>query len=302
MHQLILAIILLSQLQGQPSVNTKIVAGKLSVGAPFDLVIEVPYHNTAKVLGPIADSTGPFMVIDQKFKTKVSKGQNTNIYRIRMTGFKTGEPTLPRFKFLVSDNDKVDTLFSDILKVKIASVMSAKMADINDIKPEVKFPNYWLWLIPGIILFLSLLGYLGYRAYLKFKKIQELSKAPPLPWDEAMNSLNSLPFKEWLEKGLVQRYYYALSEILKRYIERRFAFNAMEQTTTEILHALKTNKIPYRDEFGAFLQKADRVKYAKLIPTYQEIEEALQATKGLVQKTTPEPEHAGDEKMQKEEK
>jgi hypothetical protein len=302
MHNLILTIVLIAQLQGQSPVNTKIVAGKLSVGAPFDLVMEVPYPNTAKVLGPIADSTGSFVVIDQKIKTKVGKGQNTNIYRLRMAGFKTGEPTLPRFKFLVSDNVKVDTLISDSLKVKIASVMSAKMSDINDIKPEEKFPNHWLWLIPAAILLLALLGYLGYRVYLKIKKIQELAQAPLPPWVEAMNSLNSLPFKEWLDKGQVQRYYYALSEIMKRYIERRFAFNAMEQTTTEIIHALKTNKIPCREEFGGFLHKADRVKYAKLIPTYQEIEEALQQARDLVQRTTPEPMPVDDKKSQKEEK
>ncbi len=280
--------------------NTKVVAGKLSVGAPFDLVMEVLYPNTAKVLGPIADSTGPFMVIDQKIKTHTREGNNTNIYRLKLAGFKPGELPLPVFKFLVSNKDKVDTLRSDSLKVKIVSVMSPQMADINDIKPEEKFPNYWLWIIPGAILILALLVYLGYRLYLKLRKIQELAKAPPLPWVEATNSLNNLPFKEWLDKGLVQRYYYALSEILKRYIERRFEFNAMEQTTTEIIHDLKANNIPYREEFGGFLHKADRVKYAKLIPTYQEIEEALRQAKELVQKTTPEEKPEGKDDVKKE--
>jgi hypothetical protein len=296
MQQLFLTIILIAQLHGQSPVSTKVVSGKLSVGKPFDLVMEVPYPNTAKVLGPIADSTGPFMVIDQNIKTKSHKGKNINIYRLKIAGFKPGELSLPVFKFLVSDKDKADTLSSDSLKVKIASVMSAKMADINDIKPEEKFPNYWLWIIPGAILLLALLAYLGYRLYLKLRKIQELAKAPPLPWDEAMGSLNRLPFKEWLDKGLIQKYYYALSEIIKKYIERRFGFNAVEQTTTEIIYSLKYNKIEYREEFGGFLQKADRVKYAKLIPTYQEIEDSLQQAKDLVQKTTPNPEQPEEAK------
>ncbi|MBU2462632.1 MAG: hypothetical protein KKG02_11440 [Candidatus Edwardsbacteria bacterium] len=287
MHQLLLTILLISQLQGQPSLNTKVIARKLSVGTPFELVIDVNYPNNANPLGPIADSTGSFLVIDHKVKTKSHKGFNTNTYRLKLAGFKTGETSLPRFKFLISDKDRVDTLYSDTLKVTISSVMPAKMSDINDIKPEEKFPNYWLWLIPAAILLLALLGYFGYRIYLKIKKIQELAQAPLPPWIEAMNSLDSLPFKEWLDKGHVQRYYYALSEIIKRYIERRFDFNALEQTTTEIIHDLKTNKTPHREEFGSFLHKADRVKYAKLIPTYQEIEEALQQAKELVQKTTP---------------
>jgi len=268
--------------------STKVIARKLSVGTPFELVIDVNYSNTAKPLGPIADSTGSFLVIDQKVKTKSHKGFNTNSYRLKMAGFRTGELSLPRFKFLISAKDSVDTLYSDTLKVNISSVMPEKMSDINDIKPEVKFPNHWLWLIPGIIILLSILGYLGYRLYLQLKKLKELAQAPLSPWVEAMNSLNSLPFKEWINKGQVQRYYYALSEIVKRYLERRFEFNAVEQTTTEIINDLKANKIPYREEFGVFLNKADRVKYAKLIPTYQEIDQALQQAKELVQKTTPE--------------
>ena len=280
--------------------NTKLIARKLSVGTPFELVIDVNYPNTAKPLGPMADSTGSFLVIDQKIKTSSHKGFNTNSYRLKLAGFKPGETSLPHFKFLISDKDRVDTLYSDTLKVTISSVLPAKMSDINDLKPEEKFPNYWLWLMPAAILLLALLGYLGYRIYLKIKKIQELAQAPLPPWAEALNSLNSLPFKEWLDKGQVQRYYYALSEIIKRYIERRFEFNAMEQTTTEIIHDLKTNKILYREEFGGFLHKADRVKYAKLIPTYQEIEEALKQAKELVHKTTPEEKPEGIDDNQKE--
>jgi hypothetical protein len=288
MHQILLTVILVSQLQGKPSLNTTVVARKLSVGTPFELLIDVNYPNTAKPLGPMADSTGSFLVIGQKVSTKSHKGFNTNTCRLKLAGFKTGETTLPRFKFLINDKNRVDTLYSDTLKVTISSVMPAKMSDINDIKPEEKFPNYWLWLIPTAIFLLALLGYLGYRIYLKIKKIQELAQAPLPPWIEAMNFLNSLPFKEWLDKGQVQRYYYALSEIIKRYIGRRFEFNALEQTTTEIIYDLKANKIPCREEFSGFLNKADRVKYAKLIPTYQEIEEALHQAKELVQKTTPE--------------
>lgn len=299
MHQLLLTILLASQLQGQPSLNAKVIARKLSVGTPFELVIDVHYPNNAKPLGPMVDSTGPFLVVDQKVKTKSHKGFNTNTYRLKLAGFKPGEQSLPRFKILISDKDRVDTLYSDTLKVTISSVMPAKMSDINDIKPEEKFPNYWLWLIPAVIILLALLGYLGYRIYLKVKKIKELAQAPQPPWIEAVNSLNSLPFKEWLDKGQVQRYYYALSEIMKRYIERRFEFNAMEQTTTEIIHHLKANRISYREEFGGFLHKADRVKYAKLIPTYQEIEEALQQAKELVQKTTPEEKPEGIDNNQR---
>jgi len=89
---------------------------------------------------------------------------------------------------------------------------------------------------------------------------------------------------------LIKKYYYALSEILKRYIERRFEFNAAEQTTTEIMANLKLQKIPLSDDFNRFFTRADLVKYAKFMPPQDELHMAVQKVKDLVNKTKPEEE------------
>ena len=88
-------------------------------------------------------------------------------------------------------------------------------------------------------------------------------------------------------KGLVKRYYYSLSEILKRYLERRFEFDALEQTTTEIVHHLKTRKILIRDEFTRFFTDTDLVKYAKFTPALNDQQQAIEKAKELIRKTKP---------------
>jgi hypothetical protein len=91
-----------------------------------------------------------------------------------------------------------------------------------------------------------------------------------------------------------------LSEVLKRYIERHFEFNAMEQTTTEIVLNLKIYKTPLRQEFSEFLNRADLVKYAKAVPPDQETAQAMETVRDLITRTIPlPPEPAGKAKSEK---
>jgi hypothetical protein len=110
----------------------------------------------------------------------------------------------------------------------------------------------------------------------------------PDPWTEALGALAAIPVAEWLDAGQVKRYYYTASEILKRYLERRFEFPAREQTSTEIFREMKVRKVPERDGFGDFFRGADMVKYAKVVPPRPEMELVVVAACGLVRATTPE--------------
>jgi hypothetical protein len=288
MTSLLLTLLLFNQLQ-QPVLSTKLQAKKLTVGDPFYVELSLSASNQSKVLGPLADSLSSFAVLDQKNSTKSHQGYNDNIYRLKLACFKPGQQALPRFAFLVSTGDRIDTLRSDTLKVTIQSVMSKKMQDINDLKPEAKFPNYWLWLVPALLLVLAALVYTAYILLKKLRRMKEQALAPLPPWEEALLSLEKLPRKEWLAKGHIQSYYYALSEIIKRYIERRFGFNAVEQTTTEIIASMKAEKVPMRQEFAAFLSRADLVKYAKVLPPEDEINGIMDMLKDMINRTTPAP-------------
>lgn len=304
MTQLLLTLLLLTQLPSGPTLSTKCSPGKLTVGDPFYVELKLTCSNSSKITGPLADSLGSFLILDQQLKTKSLQGYNENLYRLKIAGFKAGEQTLPRLVFLLSAGDRTDTLRSDSLKLKINSVLSPKMQDINDLKPEAKFPNYWLWLIPALVLVLAVLVYLSLLLYKKLKRIKELALAPLPPWEEALKELDKLPKDEWLAKGFVSKYYYALSEILKRYIERHFEFNAVEQTTTEIVLNLKIYKTPLRQEFSDFLNRADLVKYAKAVPPGQEVSQAMEMVRELITKTIPAPQEpegtANSEKPAKE--
>lgn len=288
--QTILTLLLFAQFSGQPAIKTNYLPKRLTVGDRFVISYTVTCANSAKVQGPLADSMGAFVLAGQKFKTRSYQGYNDNIYSLTFAGFRPGEASLPPLKFLVQTGEKTDTLTSDSVKVVIASVLSPKAKDINEIKPPFGFPNHWLWLIPAAAVLLAVAAYLGWLLYRKLRRARELALAPLPAWDEALLALENLPYREWLADGRVQKYYYSLSEILKRYIERRFGFNAVEQTTTEILSEMKRGKTALREEFGDFLTRADLVKYAKSLPPAAEQPQAIEQVCGLVKRTTPEPE------------
>ncbi|MCU0606585.1 MAG: hypothetical protein MUF78_04020 [Candidatus Edwardsbacteria bacterium] len=287
MIPLILTFLAAAQLAGPPSVKTGYLPGRLTVGDRFTVTYTVACANSATVLGPFSDSLGPFVITGQALKTKTHQGYNDNIYALTFAGFKPGESAVPPLRFLVQTGDRTDTVASDPVKITIASVLSPKAEDINEIKPPFAFPNHWLWLIPAAVLLLAVAARLGWVLFRQLRRIRELAAAPLSPWDEALAALDGLPWNGWLADGRVQLYYYSLSEILKRYIERRYGFNAAEQTSTEIIAEMKRLKTPFRDEFVDFIRRADLVKYAKHQPTAAELPEAIETVRGMVLRSRP---------------
>jgi hypothetical protein len=260
---------------------------RLTVGDRFQVSLVVTSPSRSLITGPLADSLGVFVVAGESRKTRARSGHDESTYRLSLAGFRPGRQPLPLFAFLVQSGATTDTLITDTASVTIASVLPAKMQDINGLAAAEAFPNRLLWVIPGALLLLAALVYLGRRLYRRFRTIQELAAAPLPPWDEALAALDATPWHEWLEAGQVKRYYYALSQILKRYIERRFEFHAVEQTTTELLASMRIHKTPMREDVARFFSRLDLVKYAKSVPPADEAESAIAKVRDFVLKTKP---------------
>jgi len=293
---MLLLIVLLSQIEIRAELDKHFVNKKLSVGEPFQIILTLKYPHDLDVSTFFVDSLEPFVIIDQKNKTVREKGYVSNVYTIKAAAFKTGELEIPPFKFLYRHDDGIDTLKSNTIPIRIESVMPADMKDINDIKKAIEFPNYLPLIIAAVVIIGALLAYFAYKFLKRLKKERIMSRPLPPPWVEALAAIENIPVVEWLEKGLIKKYYYTLSEILKRYLERRFEFNAAEQTTTEIINNLKLQKVPSYDGFRNFFTQADLVKYAKFTPSSDEMEKAVDVAKELIDKTKPQTEEKETDK------
>lgn len=292
---ILIGLILAAPFAGRPAVTTRVTPpAKLTVGDRFEVALTVSAPRRSLVTGPLTDSTGVFVVAGERRTTSIRADHDQTTYRLSLAGFKAGRHPLPVFVFLVQNGARVDTLRSDTASVTIASVLPASMQDIHGLAPPEAFPNRLVWIIPLALALLAALALAAWRLLRRLRTIQALAEAPLPPWEEALAALEGMPWREWLETGQVKRYYYALSQVLKRYIERRFEFAAVEQTTTEILLSMRAHRTPLRDDIGRFFARYDLVKYSKWVPPAEEAESAIGQVREFVVKTRPaEPSPAG---------
>jgi len=259
----------------------------LTVGDRFKLELVVKHHRGVKVAEPFTPSLDPFMILDRKSVTRYAGDTIVDVHTLTMAAFATGELKIPPFIVPYPAEGKVRAAVSDSIPVKVASVMPKDMKDVNDLKPQVQFPNLLpIWIMLGI-LGAAGLGYAGWYLYRRYRRIRLYGAPLPDPWDEALAALDKVPADDWLASGHFKRYYYTVSEVLKRYLTRRFDFPALDQTTTEIVRAMKVTKTPEREGFGEFFQRADMVKYAKFVPPLPEMATVVPTARELVKATTP---------------
>jgi hypothetical protein len=286
---------ILAQIEISTELGKEYVNKTMTIGDPFEIMVVAKYPPGTRISEPFVDSLEPFFLIDQKSGSVEERGMVSNTYRIKMVPFGTGELRIPSFRFLVQREDKVDTLSSNEIDLKVAGVMPEEMQDINDLKKAVEFPNFLPLIIASILILGLVLGYLAYRYMRRLNRLRSVPKPRPPAWAEAIAVLEGMPVDEWLAKGFFKKYYYTISETLKHYLERRFSFRAAEQTTTEIVANLKAMRIPQRDEFDQFFTRADMVKYAKHVPPDDEMKTAVRVAIDLVMKTKPEEPAAEEE-------
>ena len=92
------------------------------------------------------------------------------------------------------------------------------------------------------------------------------------PDQEAIEKLLKLEKMRLIKNGELKKHYSLLSEIFRKYIERQFAFPAVERTSEEISDKLASLHVaePLRNQIHAFLGHMDLVKFAKAVCTPDE--------------------------------
>ncbi|MEO0136408.1 MAG: hypothetical protein ABIL40_07205 [candidate division WOR-3 bacterium] len=285
---MILLIFLLYQIEARANLAREYINRKLTIGDPFEIIVEVTFPTGKNISEPFVDSIGPFTIIDQQHKIVQEKGFAKHNYLIKAAAFATGDLKFPPLKFIFKDGTKIDTVQTDSVEIKVASVLPQEMKDINDIKEMIEFPSYLPVIILLIVVAAGLSTFLGLRFYRRWRQQKSVAERKIPCWERALNALDGLVKEDLLNKGLIKKFYYTLTEIIKRYLEERFHFPAIEQTTTEIIQSMKLLKVPMRDEFQRVFQFADMVKYAKFIPSSEATDEILKKSRELILKTIPE--------------
>lgn len=192
-------------------------------------------------------------------------------------------------------------LATGTLKVEVRSALTSQdsVANPRDITGTLALPQHWppwaIGLSAAAAVVLLVGGWLLYRAWLA----RRMRPVPPeLPEVVALRALRTLAERDWIAAGQAREYYYRLSEIVRQYIEAKFALAAPEMTTEEFLAYLLRDRraLPYDvGRLGEFLEACDMVKYAALEPGQAEATRALEAARAFIHATAAATAHVPDQ-------
>jgi hypothetical protein len=221
--------------------------------------------------------------------------QVTNTYIV--TSFDSALVYHPGFEIKAGDN----IYLTNPISIKIVDMpIDTTQQAITDIKDIYQPPIDWMFYltIAGYtilaILIIALIIYL-LNKYLKSRNTNQ-SEPQPEPIDPrkaheiAYGELEALRQKQLWQSQQFKTYYTELTEILRRYISNRYAIDAMEQTSDDILSEFRRNK-ELKDKkaeiklLNDVLQLADLVKFAKWQPLPDECERSFHQVTQFIDQT-----------------
>lgn len=160
-----------------------------------------------------------------------------------------------------------------------------KMYDIYGVVP-IKTPLPY-GSIGIAILIALLLAALIYWLYKRTKRPLPVSVIPP--WDRALTELKDA--RTLFTKGQGRDYMARASQILRQYVEERFAIKTTRQTTREFLGSLKHSNdsamSSYKNELQQCLEQADMAKFAHKSHDEESLAVMEQAVSTFVHATKP---------------
>lgn len=160
-------------------------------------------------------------------------------------------------------------------------------------RSEMK-PNYrWLWVAVPVAAAV-LLGLYALLRTLRRKTVEWL--APPTAWELALSELREL--RGEARSGNPAQCFTRLSDVVRRYIERRFTLPSTTTTTPEFLHAMRGADSPLtppqQRKLGDFLAVADLVKFAKMEPDDSTVDNSIYEAENFVKSTIPGPQEGAN--------
>jgi hypothetical protein len=204
----------------------------------------------------------------------------------------SGDYTIPAasIKYYSKEAEQWQEVKTEEIKIRIKSLLQ-RDPDASDIRDIIGPKNFsskiglYIALILGTLAITT--GIVAFIFMRRKKKKEEVSFRPEAH-EIAYEALSALNKKGYLHSGLIKQYYIELSDIVRRYLENRFAIRAPEMTTEEFLHTVKNNKTlsyEHTNILKDFLSHCDLVKFAKYHPLEDELSKSFELAKRLVDET-----------------
>jgi hypothetical protein len=279
-------------------VKASVDENNIIIGDWIKLDLSVKYFKDIQVVWPkLEDVTGSFEIVRQD---SLPKRQEKKDYRVETLAavvsiYDSGHYQIPAIEFLYYSalDTEQKSIFTSPIDIQVNTLAVDTNLPIKDIKDvmDIPIPFFKIFQYVCMVLFVLLLAYSIWEHFNRKRKSKEVvavEKEPEIPPHEiAYSELELLNDKKLWQQGLVKEYYTEVTEIVRRYIEKRYSINAMEMTKSEILNSIINiqNDAKIQGVLAMFLNLADYVKFAKFQPANIEHESEMKRAYSFIDNT-----------------
>lgn len=260
------------------TVNTKLDKPKATTGDIILYTITVTHDLDIKPSKPDFTVISQFDILETVTTKSLQIGNKSEQeYSVKLRADKVGIYTIPPIpvSFDVIKKNQSKPISGKItapkITIEIVSILrdQGEPTDIIDINELLEVDKDWVpiifWGLNLILLIIVLYAAWKYRGA---KKNKSNMRTLDIPIHEiALNELDALKLKDFLNYGDSRKHFFEISEIFRRYLGKRYKFPAPDWTTEEITtYFQKENELELiqRDEIIRILDKSDLIKFAKI--------------------------------------
>jgi len=220
----------------QPTIKVSAVPTTATIGDPIYITVTLQYPKEFKLLNSIKLKSSEISLKQSgDLVSNISNGIETVEAAYIAKIYDVGEYTLPSVLIEMMDGENQEiSIASEPVQIVIESVLPDEVnerTDIRDIKGVAEIdPRYerytkYLYLFAGFII--SLILILLTVRKLKQRKLQQLQYMLN-PYEEALHALEELKSSNLIADKRIKLYYLGLTDIIRRYFERKFGFSTEE--------------------------------------------------------------------------
>ena len=192
-----------------------------------------------------------------------------NSMLVTLTSFDGNLYPLPPFKVKVNGQElQTNELALKVVEVEVDTTQMNKFFGSKDVQDNPFLWSEWssaFWLSVLMLLLIAV----GYWLYLRLRDNKPVIAHIKivrrlLPHQKAMKEIEQIKADKMVSSENQKEYYTKLTDTLRKYIEERYGFSAMEMTSREIIERLtSTGDQQSLEELRQLFNTADLVKFAK---------------------------------------
>ena len=269
MRQYVLLIVLIAsalRCLAQSSVTAKIEPIEMMIGEQATVTLTVQTADDAKVDWPTFQ---PRQMLVPGVEVLNTQRTSDHTMVITLTSFDGNLYHLPPFKVKINGKEQQSAdLALKVVEIEVDTTQLNKFFPPKDVQDNPFLWSDWslsFWLSVLLLVLIALCGYLYLRLRDNKPVISHIKIVKRLlPHQKAMKEIEQIKADRMVASENAKEYYTKLTDTLRKYIEERYGFSAMEMTSSEIIERLTAaGDQQSLDELRQLFTTADLVKFAK---------------------------------------